>query len=612
MSEDWQPRPSDALVEPFFAILDVDGDAAGGGERRVRVRELVAVAVGAFVLALVWLWPLPLHAGDHLPHDPRFQFAFSDVHLGPWGLWWAREAVATAENPFYCHDIFHPHGHSLAFHTHGMLWGIVSAPLQWLGGAVFAANAMLFLLLAASAAATWALARELGASRGASAVAAFAWAFSPYFLQKGFHHLCYFASPWPPLALFFLVRWMRSDTSRAALRAAVATGVVLALCMWTSTMITLYTLITAAFVVLLAPGPRRGLARPLPWLAGVGLSLLIAVPFLVEFRRELHTLDDAVARDQPYRPHLVDFFSAFDHQPLLGELRDRPADAPYDANEARSERLGMELGWSFAGLLGLAAVFAPRSRRWIAIGVPAFLLAWDPGGAEQGILSGWVKELPLLSGIRFPARAWPLALLPWSVAAALGVDALLRRPFGRYAAAALVLFLPFERWIGGYPSEPVFVPEAVEALAELPGDGAVVSLPWYDMDRLPMTWQSIHGRPVLLSYVARTNPKAAGRVLQTHPLLSILLLSPSHGVRDESTGALLGIQDGPTFRPLPAPEELGRELEETRVDGVLLRGDLIRNERAIGQLADLFDAMPGWTRHDTGDGVHLWTSPRAR
>src|SRR5215471_2258981 len=135
------------------------------------VKRAVAAAV-YLVLAIAWAWPLPLHAAARFAHDP------GDPLLVTYLLWWNAHVVPLSPSmwnaPFYW-----PMRDALALTEHGAGMGIVTSPIQWLGGSPLLAYNLLLLATAWwSALAVHVLVRRLTGVEAAAYCAGVIWGFS--------------------------------------------------------------------------------------------------------------------------------------------------------------------------------------------------------------------------------------------------------------------------------------------------------------------------------------------------------------------------------------------------------------------------------------------------
>ncbi|MBI1379562.1 MAG: hypothetical protein GC161_00570 [Planctomycetaceae bacterium] len=611
------------------------GGASGtdgeGRRRTVGLREWLLALLAALVVAAVATWPLVGELGRSLPHDPRFTSPEgSDVHLFVWDLWWVSDALERGHPPFHTDAIFAPVGHSLALHTHVFLWGLLATPIERLFGAAAAYGAVLLALLATSAAACYGLGRFLGLGRCGAAFAAAAWAFSPYFLQKGLEHLNLTANPLVPLLVWAALVW-RGGGARANW-AALATGGLWGACLLVDAMAALWTALLVALVWLLAPASRvegdtssvgspapsrRGLRSPVAFALAVVAALLVGGPYVAELGRELRSLERhrqqsetgaGLARDQLYHPELLDFvtpsglhpLARTDGAPALGAARVRP-DAHHP--DRRAEHAGLAAPFAALLLVALGAWRVPPSRRWLAVGLCFWLLAWDPGPDPEGWLSGLYRRVPGLDMLRVPARAWPYAWLCLSLVAGAGAAVLARGGRGgKFALGGAGLLLAFELCAAPYPMAPWRVPQAVAALAPATSEereaaragGHLLQLPFEPGAGPALSWQTVHERPLVFGYLARIHPAAPERLLRLAP-----------GLFAHALGA-----------PLADPEDLTLELDLLGVEHILV--DLRRTqdpERALWVL----DRLTAFERRPEGedgrggpgpDGVLAWSRRR--
>lgn len=575
-------------------------------------REALAVFVIGLLLALIWTWPLGPSLGSGLPHDDRFTpAAASDMHIWVWDFWWVAESVAGQGELFFSDQINLPQGQSLAMHTHVFLWGFLTLPLQWLGGPVFAVGCAFLLLLATAFTATWVLLRGIGIGRLGAGFGAFAWAFSPYFLQKGLEHMDFGATPWPPLFLLFLLRWLHSDESSGLVH-AVGVGIVFGLTLLSSPLGALSTLLLGALVVAVFPsmpglGPNRGgrsrIFNGPCLLASTFVAAIIGLPWLVELGQELWRVasfeaaypafQGAIQRETTAFAQLADFVRLPGLHPLVQALTEpgQTPGLPPGAPPGWNELSGLHISITLIPL----AIFAIRGRRdlasWAALAALLFLFTWDPGfGSGGGILSELMRGIPGLETLRVPARFFPYFLLPCVLLAAVGVDRLAGYSRGLVGLAFAVLAC--ESLVVSYPLMEISPPDAVAQLAKDDSGQGVLTLPVRFGASEAMTWQTVHGKPVAFSYVARPSPKALYLWSQLTEDLYALAI--------------------PRFSPLgdlrfPSPEGLELDLIHIGVGHVLLDTEALESAPAVlSRLEDLLDAMPGWERRETSGSVQWW------
>ena len=173
----------------------------------------------------------------------------------------------------------------------------------------------------------------------------------------------------------------------------------------------------------------------------------------------------------------------------------------------------------------------PTRRVWAGVGVGlAFALAfalgphpglWSPGAAEG---TPWgpfalLHRLPILAWFHWPARVLPCISLAGVAAAALLLDRLWRvhRVAGTAAAGAILLAaLAEQHGAGRLPVAGLGLPPRpmAEALATVPGPGAVIDLPVHRDPARHLRYQMgqlVHGRPILFHHIADFLDDGAGR-----------------------------------------------------------------------------------------------------
>lgn len=382
----------------------------------------------------LWLWQHALATLDHLPWFDPFQFAASG-HAGA-----------------------QPFG-----------WPLVLAwlPVSLLAGPVAAYNALAVGAFVACAGATYALARRLGASAPAAAVAGFAFAFAPFRLVQAATHVNALLAPLLPLLLWCAEVALRGG-DRSVRRAAVGT-VAVQLSIMASGELHLAVFATgllAAYVALRLPGTsperrRRLLVPAVALVVGTGLVAAVMYAFVLQpsVAAGGRTLDEA---------------SSFAPRPA--DLTRRQVDW---ASFERYAYPGAAIGGLAA--LGAAAAMRHGRRRGLAAGLVvlaagATVAALAPALDAVAPLQAAYRAIPFLSFSRVPGRILVVTALALAVLAGFAVD--LVRP-GRWrlvaatlAVAALLVDAPrdvFERNPAG--------PTALDSLE--PGT-TVLDLPPFD------------------------------------------------------------------------------------------------------------------------------------
>jgi hypothetical protein len=157
----------------------------------------------------------------------------------------------------------------------------IMAPLSWLAGPVLAYNLQNLISFPLTAAITYLLAREAGASRLGSAFAGLALTFIPYHLEKAMGHVTQTHLELFAGTLLVLLLWRRTGKWRYV----VLSGLLLGITMWWDPyyVVILSFLIAAFFLLdLLVAHPTGSPWRPriVRWLGAAGLMGLIVVAFV--------------------------------------------------------------------------------------------------------------------------------------------------------------------------------------------------------------------------------------------------------------------------------------------------------------------------------------------
>ena len=558
------------------------------------------------VVAVVVTWPLALDPLGSLAGHPG-----NDVWNHVWGYWWVADELAHGRVPLRT-DLQHfPMSSRLFFiDTFGAL---ISLPLQWIGGAPLAMNAVVLGNFWAAGMAAWALARhvarELFGADDADTnalIAAVAYATSPHLVAQAYNGITetLFAAGLP-LATLATLRMLERPTARRALVAAGA----MALCMLANWYYGLFAIVGSAallFVFVLARRERiRWVSIPKVLLIAGVVSGAAVAPVLAGFASTLDGDDAIVQRDPEFvwtslvTHNMTDVVAAFHPGKFYSP----------DLKALHGEELLIVtyLGWA---LLLLAGVGLLRMRRWRdrlpwvvwcgAFGVlmlgPYLYVAGDYVTLDDRRLPlpflAFFEVVPLFGRISHPFRFVMGVQLGLGVLATVGLGRIPR--LGRVPLMGLVmveaLLLSPAPW--PLPRSASYIPEHVAMLRNDPVPGAVLDLPISvpNLERaVYLYWQTGH---------RRSSPYALNE-----PLPGIL--DRSHLAR-----ALLVAEAGRVDSLPRMLTELdlvvaGRALARLGVRYVVMHAGMYPPDRREQSLQILHTALGPETAR-TGDGRYVW------
>lgn len=475
-------------------------------------RCLAYAGLALLTLALTLpLWFAPLSrvpAGDGL--GDSFQFL--------WNLWWTKGALQGNHALWHTNLLHWPETTPLVFHTLTPANGLLSTPIQagvpGTAGLVLSLNILTVLSFLLTALAARAVAKEHGATALGAFAAGALGAGLPYRLWH-INQLNLLSTYWGLWTLQCLWRALRRGTWPWMLATA--------LC---ATMLTYSDYEGALATALLAAAMtgwrlwqlRRDPALPhtLRSLAVlVLLALVLHLPLMMELLR---------ADSQPVPPtlHKTESLSAN----LLGLLLPGQNSLMHQGwtgvwlPDSRYGLAGDEVsqGLFFLPLLVLLLLRreTPRAARlWALAGALLMVLALGPTlqVGSLRLLEGWMplawlrKALPMLGISRAPVRMLALGGLALAIAFGLSL------PKRNTLAGLLLLVVLVERLPASPPrTQPVHVPQAIQALAQMPAKAALLQLPTsYVHRQVYMFWQTVHGHPTTTGWTARL-PKGMGQL----------------------------------------------------------------------------------------------------
>lgn len=522
-----EPLPSD--------MADSGGKQAPRTAARGRnfALEYVAPLAGAIVLTLVLTWPLPTY----------FMHALIGEGDATWGLgtlaYW-RAAFLGHEPLYYASRLYFPVGISFVTNAAGPFSALLALPF-WAFGPAAAYNGAVVLGFALTGFCTYLLARDVRCSRPAAWLAGLMVMVMPLHVLAVEGHLNKIFLGFIALALMVTRRGM--DPARSRLW-ALAVGPMLVLAFFQAPEQFVIAGVGCGFVAVylalfgkdafgaqaspLAPSPLHAVPLRLVLIAiSVGLCTL---PLLLLLRTASGTIGTALnVGDQSanYQPDLLQFLvptglGLLRTQKLLNQLL--TPDVPALIETA------VYLSW---GGLILCIVAVVKNRRqslmWVLLLLVAMVLALGPTLRAAG--DSWLTQrefplpyaalnaLPGFSAMRTPGRFMLLGYTAFAIAAALGMDVVLRRirPLAAWSIyGALVVFMLLEVWPVPYSSQPL-LPTApfYEKIAADPDEYGVLDLPIRPLQEIGFpSWhlyfssfyqvdQITHGKGIAAGYVSR-------------------------------------------------------------------------------------------------------------
>lgn len=488
-------------------------------------------------LAVGMTWPAGRHPATTIPED------LADPLLQVWMTSWGGHALRTQPLHLFDTNAFWPLKNSLAFSD--SLLGY--APLGLVGSGPTAGliryNLIYILIFALAFAGAYALARQLGTSPLAAAVAGAAFAYAPWRIaQSG--HLHVISTGGIPLAFALLARghgyaragprpwrgrpaYAAAGWAVAAWQLTIGFGIGLA-----------FGYLLGLIVVVAAVGwwlagrpalPRRLLAADAVGLAGFLLvGTLMALPYLAVVRAHPEARRDT-ATVAVFSPPLRGFVTTPEQDRLWGATqRDARAELAFPAEMTLAPGAAV----SVLALVGLLCGRWSRRRRLtlagaVVVGVALAMGTQFPGNGRFTYLV-LLHHAPGWDGLRTPGRLIVFVTLALGLLAAAGVQALARDRYRLVPAVAVAAVLA--EGVSSIPHpRPEPLPAALRGVS-----GPVLTLPSDSYnDQAAMFW-STAGFPALVNGASGFTPTSLAdlraRTAGFPDAASIELLR-RHGVR---------------------------------------------------------------------------------
>ncbi len=455
-------------------------------KRRVALdaaRDGALVLLSLSCLTAAFTWPLVLHPG-YLPGENH------DAYGHVWGLAWVVRQLSAAPLEIYDANMYWPHTLTLAYTESLLPQSMMAAPLFWMGLEPIAVHNILVLAtFPMSGLFTFLLARDLGAGRSGSMLAAIGYAFCS-FRWDHFVHLGVLSTQWLPLVLLFLGRCLK-NASAWNLLALFLTFVAQALS-------------SGYYAVLVALCSGAALATWVVQKRGGGfwkataLCLLLATSACWLAGMPYRTIQARMPGQRTGSPG----WSAT----LASYLDPGPSGRFYPSAIDSLRRTGEPLspGLLVVGLGALGVVTSVRRgrHRWLlVIGATTLALSLGPELRDFGGIPGpyaAIQGVPPVDMMRAPARLGIGAVLVLALFAAIGLTTAAAGRSGKWSWVA-VLLAAIETAPRPLPlGPPLPVPESSDWLRAAPR-GPVLELPWPAEDEggRSMYWSTRHWQPMV-------------------------------------------------------------------------------------------------------------------
>ena len=535
-------------------------ERVAGAEPRSRSRRLALAIrlhllplVGYIALAAAVYWPVVRHPRSEMLADG------GDGAFYVWDLWWFPRAVLHGHNPFRTAGIFYPFGAPLGFNTILAPFNLASWPLQKAFGLAMAVNAVQLEAVVLTGFGLYLLARQVGAAPLPAFVAGGIFAFTPYRMSHLAAHVNLNHTEVLVFGLWALLRLYDRPTRGRA----VVLGVILAVTLWSDGYYSVFLGFAAVVVVAwrwketLRPEVLRRLGQ------AVLVAGLLAVPLLGAMATELHhhELDPVPGWGgaDVYSADLASWIAPLQHRRFLSDML-----TSLDPAVLRGERVIFPT-WTLlvAGAAGAALGGRRRRGLWVLVFGVFFVLSLGPFLEVNGWTGGTfhrfgtpfsvplpglaLTSMPLLNGVRDPARFAVMAVLALAVLAALALTRLQERHrrAGMLVAVVVGALALAESLPASVTMLPSAVPAAYRAIAADPGGGAVLEIPtqWrtgfgaYGETNgdhtLLLYYGTSHGKPMVNGLMPRYPQRTLDRLLRL-PVYDQLLgffTSPAKGER---------------------------------------------------------------------------------
>lgn len=477
-----------------------------------------------FILFCILTFPLIFKFSTHLFADQW------DGLQSVWDIWWINKAVTLLHcSPWYTNYLHYPHGVSLLPQTMCPINGFMGIFLLKFLSLQETYNFILIFSFVVGGWTAFLLSHYLTKTYWGSIIAGFIFTFSNYHFAHAQGHLQVVSLEWIPLFLLFFYILITKPAFLVAIASALALFMVI-LCDY-------YYFFYCVLSGLIMTGWRAVREKDLffvirkkyliPLMAFISVSLITSGTLV--YKLFMLNRKDPLLGSHPPMEFSTDLLAPFipgGHWRFANLTKFYWSSLPGNIHES-SVYIGLSVCFMliytwlkrhklkieslylwyfiliFFGAISLGPVLHIGGKICTGIKMPYFLLE---------------HILPFIKLSGCPVRMMVMVILSASVICAVGFKIIYQNQRSRWILAGIVLILFIEYLPQPVPSSNVSIPEYVNILKNMPGNGGVIDLAATSPPR-SLYYQTIHNKPMAFGYISRTPTSVAKKDEQLMEIL---------------------------------------------------------------------------------------------
>ncbi|MGC8568358.1 MAG: hypothetical protein ACP5RP_03350 [Candidatus Micrarchaeia archaeon] len=362
-----------------------------------------------------------------------------DIYQSLWDLWWVKYAIFNGMPLFYTKLLFWPIGSNLAYLTLTPLAGLVSIPFQAVSTA-FAFNVLFFMSFALSGLTMFILVKYLTGNTYASFLSGFVFSFSTRHIAQSIAELPLMNIEWLPLAVYFFLKMVHSESNRSSYANAAALGITIIAIAFGSNIEYAVMILLALLTILVCylVGKEKKELLKKQFLAAMAISIIVAlvaglwgiiptVKALISGGSAINQENSVLSNELFSNPVMSFFIPSVFNGIFLNSIKGIASKLyVFGGIDSYSERAGF-IGYIVIALSALAVYKNfKNSKVWVVLAV---LFAWISLGPYIQLFNTpssipgiylIIKHIPILNILREPGRFEFIAILALSVLTGYG------------------------------------------------------------------------------------------------------------------------------------------------------------------------------------------------